>query len=38
MRRLHRFGELLKGDLLKCLHDFPEDARHDAGYQLDPID
>ncbi|HEY2344626.1 MAG TPA: type II toxin-antitoxin system RelE/ParE family toxin [Xanthomonadaceae bacterium] len=23
------------GDSLKCLRDFPEDARHDAGYQLD---
>ena len=22
------------GDSLKCLRDFPEDARHDAGYQL----
>lgn len=25
------------GDSLKCLRDFPEDARHDAGYQLDKI-
>jgi phage-related protein len=23
------------GDSLQCLRDFPEDARHDAGYQLD---
>jgi phage-related protein len=23
------------GDSLKCLRDFPEDARHDAGFQLD---
>lgn len=25
------------GDSLKCLRDFPEDARHDAGYQLDRV-
>ncbi len=25
------------GDSLKCLRDFPDDARHDAGYQLDKI-
>ena len=25
------------GDSLKCLRDFPEDARHDAGYQLDKV-
>lgn len=25
------------GDSLKCLRDFPEDARHDAGYQIDKI-
>ena len=25
------------GDSLKCLRDFPEDARHDAGYQLDKL-
>jgi phage-related protein len=25
------------GDSLKCLRDFPEDARHDAGYQLDNV-
>lgn len=25
------------GDSLKCLRDFPEDVRHDAGYQLDKI-
>jgi phage-related protein len=23
------------GDSLQCLRDFPEDARHDAGFQLD---
>lgn len=23
------------GDSLKCLRDFPEDARHDAGYPDD---
>lgn len=22
---------------LKCLREFPEDARHDAGYQLDKV-
>ena len=25
------------GDSLICLRDFPEDARHDAGYQLDKV-
>ncbi len=25
------------GDSLKCLRDFPEDARHDAGYQIDKV-
>jgi phage-related protein len=25
------------GDSLKCLRDFPEDARHDAGYQLEKV-
>ena len=25
------------GDSLKCLRDFPEDARHDTGYQLDLV-
>jgi phage-related protein len=25
------------GDSLKCLRDFPEDARHDACYQLDKL-
>lgn len=25
------------GDSLKCLWEFPEDARHDAGYQLDKV-
>jgi phage-related protein len=25
------------GDSLKCLRDFPEDARHDAGFQLDKV-
>jgi phage-related protein len=25
------------GDSLECLRDFPEDARHDAGYQLDKV-
>ena len=25
------------GDTLKCLRDFPEDVRHDAGYQLDKV-
>jgi phage-related protein len=25
------------GDSLKCLREFPEDARHDAGYQLDLV-
>ena len=25
------------GDSLKCLRNFPEDARHDAGYQLDKV-
>ena len=25
------------GDSLSCLREFPEDARHDAGYQLDKV-
>lgn len=25
------------GDSLKCLRQFPEDARQDAGYQLDKV-
>lgn len=25
------------GDSLKCLRDFPEDVRHDAGFQLDKV-
>src|SRR5438445_3979355 len=25
------------GDSLKCLRDFPEGPRHDAGYQLDKV-
>src|SRR5215468_1983210 len=25
------------GDSLECLRAFPEDARHDAGYQLDKV-
>ena len=25
------------GDSLKCLRDFPDDARHDAGYQIDKV-
>jgi phage-related protein len=25
------------GDSLKCLRDFPEGARHDAGYPLDKV-
>lgn len=25
------------GDSLRCLRDFPEDARHDAGYQLEKV-
>ena len=25
------------GASLKCLRDFPESARHDAGYQLDKV-
>lgn len=25
------------GDSLKCLREFPEDARQDAGYQLDIV-
>ena len=25
------------GDSLKCLRDFPDDARLDAGYQLDKV-
>ena len=25
------------GDSLTCLREFPQDARHDAGYQLDKV-
>ena len=25
------------GDSLKCLRDFPKDARHDAGYELEQV-
>jgi phage-related protein len=25
------------GNSLPCLRDFPADARHDAGYQLDKV-
>ena len=25
------------GDSLTCLREFPDDARHDAGYQLDKV-
>ncbi len=25
------------GDSLRCLREFPEEARHDAGYQLDKV-
>ena len=25
------------GDSLKCIRDFPDDARHDVGYQLDKV-
>ena len=25
------------GDSLNCLRDFPEDVRHDVGYQLDRV-
>jgi len=25
------------GDSLKCLRDFPKEARHDVGYQLDKV-
>ncbi|OGQ96696.1 MAG: hypothetical protein A2521_07520 [Deltaproteobacteria bacterium RIFOXYD12_FULL_57_12] len=25
------------GDSLTCLREFPEDAKHDAGYQLDKV-
>lgn len=25
------------GDSLDCLREFPEDARHDAGYQLEKV-
>ena len=28
---------VLVGESLKRLRDFPEDARHDAGYQLDEV-
>lgn len=33
MRKQLRFW----GDSLKCLRDFPEDARQDVGYQLDNV-
>jgi phage-related protein len=25
------------GNSLKCIREFPQDARHDAGYQLDKV-
>lgn len=25
------------GNALQCLRDFPEEARHDAGYQLEKV-
>jgi phage-related protein len=25
------------GNALECLREFPQDARHDAGYQLDKL-
>jgi phage-related protein len=25
------------GNSLECLRDFPEDAKHDAGYQLEKV-
>ena len=25
------------GDSLQCLREFPDEARHDAGYQLDKV-
>ncbi len=25
------------GNSLKCLRDFPEDAKQDAGYQIDKV-
>lgn len=28
---------LFLGDSLECVRDFPVDARHDAGYQLDRV-
>lgn len=28
---------LFLGDLLKCLREFPENVRHDIGYQLDKV-
>ena len=28
---------LFLGDSLKCIRDFPEDARQDSGYQLDKV-
>jgi phage-related protein len=31
------FVNSLLGDSLICLREFPEDARHDAGYQLDKV-
>jgi phage-related protein len=27
----------MRSDSLKCLRDFPDDARHYAGYQLDKV-
>ena len=38
----YQYSTLMKpvrflGDSLQCLRDFPEDARHDAGYQLDKV-
>ncbi len=38
----HQYNHCMKavvflGDSLKCLRDFPEDARHDAGYQIDKV-
>jgi phage-related protein len=29
--------ERFLGDSLKCLRDFPDSPRHDAGYQLDKV-
>lgn len=38
----YQYSTLMKpvrflGNSLQCLRDFPEDARHDAGYQLDQV-